>query len=295
MAAAIGALAMPTSFTKGAPSASPLKIWSSKVKPPATAMPARTRRRRQSASRTGKGASAAHRRHSPFVHHPPRTHAGSAAGAVDGQQVDPVLRRVDCPGQIGRTVCSRLQEDVLRTRAPKLLDPLAAKPSSVTIPTRECRSNSLNAPRSNALMTDRIVRIRQHDVPALVEHLRLLEVVDLHLSADVLGALPPLQLDALDAELLDRVFLHAQARVLDVGLNDDRAVAVALVVLVELTRRFRSTVSTTRPFLMTALRVHARHVLADRQAGPGQGRADRQALPVVLGDVGGADPGMIHG
>ena len=49
--------------------------------------------------------------------------------------------------------------------------------------------------------------------------------------------------------------------------------------------------STTRPFLMTGLGVHADDVLADGQAGAGEGRADGQAFPVVLGDVGRADAG----
>ena len=135
----------------------------------------------------------------------------------------------------------------------------------------------------------RVGRVGQHDVAALVEDLGLLQVADLHLAADVLGPLAPFQLHALDAELLDGVLLDAQPGVLDVGLDDDRAVAVALVVLVELDAALQVHGVDDPAVLDDRLGVHADDVLADGQAGAGEGRADGQPFPVVLGDVGGAD------
>ncbi|UCE62030.1 MAG: hypothetical protein JSU63_09960, partial [Phycisphaerales bacterium] len=70
-------------------------------------------------------------------------------------------------------------------------------------------------------------------VASLVKHLRLLQARDLDLAADVLGPLPPLELDVLDSQFLDGVFLHPEARILDVALADDGPIPVTLVVLEE--------------------------------------------------------------
>jgi hypothetical protein len=77
--------------------------------------------------------------------------------------------------------------------------------------------------------------------------------------------------------------------VLDIGLNDDRAVAVNLVVLVELDPALEIHGVRHLAFLDPRLHVHADHVLTNGQAGAGEGGADCETLPVVLCDVGGTD------
>ena len=76
-------------------------------------------------------------------------------------------------------------------------------------------------------------RVGRDDVAPLLQLDGPLEVADLDLAADALGALAPLELDGLDAELLDHVLGHAEVGVLDVQLHDDVAV-VLLPLLVEL-------------------------------------------------------------
>ena len=71
----------------------------------------------------------------------------------------------------------------------------------------------------------------------------------------------------------------------------DRAVAVALVVLVKLHPALEVDGVDHAAVLDHGLDIHADHVLADRQPGAGQRGADGEAFPVVLGHVGGADTG----
>jgi len=53
------------------------------------------------------------------------------------------------------------------------------------------------------------------------------------LAGDALGALPPLELDRVQAVLVEHILGHAEARVLDVHLHEDLAVAL-MVALVRL-------------------------------------------------------------
>ena len=76
----------------------------------------------------------------------------------------------------------------------------------------------------------RVGRIRENHIPALVKHLSFLQIFDLDLAADSLGALAPLQLDAFDAQGFNGVFLDAQTGVFDVRLDDGGAPAITLVV-----------------------------------------------------------------
>ena len=62
--------------------------------------------------------------YAPLLHHAPRAHAGAAARAVDGHQVDPGLGRpLDGPRQFGIAVGARLEGDALDPQAAaQLLD-----------------------------------------------------------------------------------------------------------------------------------------------------------------------------
>ena len=50
--------------------------------------------------------------------------------------------------------------------------------------------------------------------------------MELHLAADILGALAPFQFKKLDAQFFDDVFRHAQTAVFHIGLDDDVAFAL---------------------------------------------------------------------
>ena len=134
----------------------------------------------------------------------------------------------------------------------------------------------------------RVGGVREHDVAALIEHLGPREVVDLDLAADVLGALAPLQLNHFDAEGLDGILEDAQAGVLDVGLDDDGAVTVTLPLAVGLDAVPEVRRLDDLAILNRGLHVHAADVLTDGEGNAGEGTADGQAVPVVLGDIGGA-------
>ena len=197
--------------------------------------------------------------------------------------------------QVRRPVGAGLEEDVLGAGLAQLLDSLGegflGDHADARVPLELLERAALEG-----LDDCRIGGIGQDDVAALVEHLGLLQCVDLDLAADVLGALAPLQLDALDAELLDGVFLHAQPRVLDVGLDDDGAVAVALMVLVELDAALQVDRIDHAAVLDDRLRVHADHVLADGQSGARRAPSRWPGLPSCSWRCWSSRcPGMIHG
>jgi hypothetical protein len=61
--------------------------------------------------------------HAPLVHHAPRAHAGAASGRVHGEQIEFGQRgKLHRPRQVGRTVGSGLQENVLRAYLTQLLN-----------------------------------------------------------------------------------------------------------------------------------------------------------------------------
>ena len=234
-------------------------------------------------------------RDAPLVHHPPGAHARAAAGAVDGQQVELGLGGVlDRPGQVGRPVGAGLEEDALGPGLAQLLDPLHERllldhaQAGVALELLEA-----------ALLEGRddvgVLGVGQDDVALLLEGLGLLDGLDLDLAADVLGALAPLELDGLDAQLLDGVFLDAEAGVLDVGLDDDVAVAVSCQSWKRLDAELHVRGADDPAVLDLGLVVHAADVLADGQDGPGDGRPVRRARPVLLGDVGRAHAGDDEG
>ena len=163
------------------------------------------------------------------------------------------------------------------------------------MPRREWRSNSLKLPFSKAGDDVRVLGVGQDDVAALLELLGLLQALDLDLAADVLGPLAPLELDDLDAELFDGVFLDAQPRVLDVGLDDDRAVAVVPSPWKSLTRISMSGQRTTRPFLISDSSSMPQTFSPMVRMVPGDGRPDGQPFPVLLGHVGRAHAGHDEG
>ena len=136
-----------------------------------------------------------------------------------------------------------------------------------------------------------IGRIGQDDIAPLMEHLGFLQVSDLDFAADILCSLSPFEFDAFDAELFNGVFLNAKTGIFDVGLDDNGAVAVALVILVKLDAALQVDRIDHAAVLDHGLGIHAHDVFADGQAGSGKRGSDGQPFPVVLGDVGRADSG----
>jgi hypothetical protein len=209
---------------------------------------------------------------------------------VHGQHIQLGLGSVlDGPGQIGRPVGAGLEEDPLGPGLAQLLDPIHerllldhAQPGVAL--------ELLEAALLEGLDDVGILGVGQDDVAAALQLLGLLEALDLDFAADVLGPLTPLKLDGLDAQLVDGVFLHLQAGVLDVGLDDDVAVAVRPV-LEALDPHFHVGRAQDAPVLDLGLLVHGADVLAHGQDAAADGRADGQALPVVLGHVGRAHAG----
>ena len=132
-------------------------------------------------------------------------------------------------------------------------------------------------------------RVGEHDVAPLLQVQGPLEGLDLDLPADALGTLPPLELDGVQVVPGGDVLGRPEARVLDVHLDEDLAVS-----LVELL------VGLDPPIHLGGLldlalgiehqvRVDPADVLAADDGDPGDGRADREMLPVLPGDLGGPE------
>ncbi len=119
-----------------------------------------------------------------------------------------------------------LEGDPLEARACGAGRPRPGSPRGSTKPSRLCRSNSLDGAVLEGGLDDRAGRVGGDDVAAPLEFQGALEDVDLDLAADALGALAPLELDGVQAVLVEDVLGDAQAGVLDVHLHEDLAVAV---------------------------------------------------------------------
>ena len=74
------------------------------------------------------------------------------------------------------------------------------KPSSVTIPTRECRSNSEKTPRLNASITSGSIGSGKTTYPLDPWHLGFRKVFYLDFAADVLCVPSPFQFNDLDTK-----------------------------------------------------------------------------------------------
>jgi len=136
-----------------------------------------------------------------------------------------------------------------------------------------------------------VMGIRDNDVTAVLEHLSPFQILDLHFAADVLGALAPFEFHALHPEFLDRILMNLQAAVFQIGLDDNRAIAILLIVRIKLDTALQIDGIDNVAFFEYGLGIHADHVFPDGQPCSRQGGADGQAFPVVLGDIGGADAG----
>jgi len=136
-----------------------------------------------------------------------------------------------------------------------------------------------------------VVGVGENDVAPVLEHLGPFQILDLHLSADVLGALAPFEFDTLHPEFFNRISMDIQTAVFQVGLHDDRAVTVFLIIRIELHPALQIDGIDDRAFFEYGLRIHADNVLTDRQARSRQGGANGEPFPVVLCDIGGPDAG----
>lgn len=233
-------------------------------------------------------------RNAPLVHHAPWAHAGAATRGIHGENVNLGHRRIlDRAGKVRRPVSAGLQEHVLGAHVPQFLDtlhePLFGHHADARMPLE-----LLDRAPLVGFLDVRVVRVREDDVPATLKALRLGQLVDLHLAADVLGALAPLQLGDRDAEFLNPVLHDAQAAVLDVLLQHDAAKTILLpvpegahaVAHVRRLQHLRNWVPGELGFV-----VHPADVLADGQKRTGQCRAGCQAASVLAGDVGAAQAG----
>ena len=127
----------------------------------------------------------------PFVHHAPGAHAGAAAGAVHGEQVDLGLGgEFHRPGQVHGPVGPGLEGDALGADVAEVLHRLMefvfihhAHPGVAF--------EFLDALGQVALFGGRVGGVGQHDVAPAPEELGPLQGVELDLAADVLGALAP--------------------------------------------------------------------------------------------------------
>ncbi len=137
-----------------------------------------------------------------------------------------------------------------------------------------------------AFFGGRVGGVGEHDVAPAPEELGPLQGVQLHFAADVLGPLPPLEFEELDAQLFDDVFGDAQAAILNIGLNDD--VALALVPFPESfdpTLHFRR--ADDAAALDIGMGVHAADVFPAHDDNAADGGADGHGFPVHPGDLGG--------
>ena len=133
---------------------------------------------------------------------------------------------------------------------------------------------------------DGIGRVRVDDVAALLEKARIVDVGDLDLAPDVFSALAPLELDDdLIPVLVDDVLGHPVAGVLDVHLDDDRAVTV--VVAQEcLDTPIQLGCGLGPAVVDHGFLVDADDVFADHDRKAAQGGADREGIPVLGRDEG---------
>jgi len=81
-----------------------------------------------------------------------------------------------------------------------------------------------------------------------------------------------------------------QTGVFNIGLDDNGAPAVALMIFEEADSALEIDRVQHAVFFNLRFDVHADDVFSNREPGAGKGRTDGQSLPVVLGDIGGADP-----
>ncbi len=224
----------------------------------------------------------------PLLHHPPGAHAGAAGGPVDGQQVD---LRLAAPaqghGQLAQAVRAGLERDPLEAQ---LAQPPALGQEALLVDEAQpaVPLELLDGPVLEGGLVHRVRWIGGHDVPAALQFQGPLQRIHLDLAADALGALAPFQFDGLQAMLVDDILGHAQAGVLDVHLHQDFAVAAVIAAV-----GFDAAVHVRGALDLAGLvefqrRVDAAHVLAAHQGDAAQGGTHREMLPVLAGDLGGA-------
>ncbi len=107
--------------------------------------------------------------------------------------------------------------------------------------------------------------IGKYDVAARIEHLGLLQVAYLNFTPYVLRPLSPLEFNALHPKFFDGILMYRQAGVLDVCLNDDGSVTVALVILVEFHSALQIHGINHSAVFDYSFRIHTDDILADGQ------------------------------
>ena len=143
------------------------------------------------------------------------------------------------------------------------------------------------APSLEGSLIDRAGGIGGDDVAAFLQLQRPLQAVDLDFAADALGALSPLQLDGLQAVLLDDIFGNAQPGVFHVHLDQDFAVAL-MIAAVDLDAAVHVRRLGDLAFgVQLQLGIDAADVLAADQGDAADGSAHGKMLPVLAGNFGG--------
>ncbi len=155
----------------------------------------------------------------PFLHHSPRTHAGSTRCTVDGEQIDLGLGSpLDGHSQFPEAVCPGFQGNSLETQA--------TKPSHF-------RQKSILADKAKTAVPFEFLEgsvpicrlnhgagwIGRDDIASLLEIEGTIQAVDFDFSPDALGTLSPLELDGLKSVLADNIFRNSQPGILDVHLH----------------------------------------------------------------------------
>ena len=226
--------------------------------------------------------------HAPLFHHPPGAHAGPAGGAVDGQQVDLGLAPpLQGHGQLAESVGPRFERDPLEA---ELAEPIALGQEARFVDEAEAAValELLDGAVVVAGLDDGVGRIGGDDVSASLELQGPLDRVDLDLPADALGALAPLELDGVEAVLAADVLGDAEPGILDVHLDEDLAQA-AMIPLVGLDAAVhvggRGDLALG---IELQLGVDPADVLAADGGDARDCRSDGEVLPVLSGDLGGA-------
>ena len=131
-----------------------------------------------------------------------------------------------------------------------------------------------------------VARIWSDQVAALLQLECPIEVVDLDLTSDALGALPPFQFHGGHAELLQAVLGDAEPGVLDVHLDEDIAVALLLVAAEQLDAALHvGSVDDLAVLVEFESGVDSTHVFAADYRNPRDCGSYGKVLPVLSGDL----------
>ena len=221
----------------------------------------------------------------PLVHHGPGAHTGTARGAVDGEEVDLGLgtpAHGHC--KLDHGVGAGLEGDPLEPDLSKALhfghERLPANKAKPRVPF-ELSDSAVIIAHCNFT----VVGIGGDDVTTACKLPGALDILDLDLSTDTLGALSPLELDGVKTVLLDNVLGDSQPGVLDVHLYQDLAVPfLELSVGVDPAVHFRRALHLV-VFVQFQLGIDTADILTAHKGHTADGGAHGKMFPVDTGDV----------